>query len=284
MIYRTLTTDDFPELFQAMRLAFSDYVVPMQPTEAQFIEMLTRRGVIYDLSAGVFDDGKLVGFTLNAVDDWNGIVTAYDISTGVIPGFRGKGIAGALFEFCRPRFEARGVRHYQLEVIDQNTPAIKAYQKMGFETVRHFDCLVLKPNAFQLPVGTNPVEVQALTSPKWNHLQSFWDWQPSWQNSIRSLERSREPKVILGAMVEGNCVGYGVIYPSNGDLPQLAVSPGFRRHGIGTAILAGLIQRLSGETSIRLINIDAAADGTLRFCQKLGFIPLVSQLEMRLEL
>ncbi|HNH82818.1 MAG TPA: GNAT family N-acetyltransferase [Acidobacteriota bacterium] len=284
MHYRTLTIDDFSELFQAMRLAFSDYVVPMQPTEAQFQEMLTRRGVIYDLSAGAFEDGKLVGFTLNAVDEWNGVVTGYDISTGVIPAFRGKGIAGALFEYCRPQFKSRGVRQYQLEVIDQNTPAIKAYQKMGFETVRNFECLVLKPGTFHLPSGTNEVLLCELTAPDWEHLQSFWDWQPAWQNSIQSLYRSRVPKTILGAMRDSNCIGYGVIYPSNGDLPQLAVARTCRRQGIGTAILAGLLRHLSGETPVRAINLDATAHPTLQFCRKLGFVPLVSQLEMRLEL
>lgn len=283
MHYRTLTPADFSELYDAMCQAFADYVVPMQPTEAQFQEMLTRRGVIYDLSAGAFEDGKLVGFTLNAVDEWNGVVTAYDISTGVIPGFRGKGIAGDLFEYCRPQFESRGVRQYQLEVIDQNTPAIKAYQKMGFETVRNLECLILRSGAFHLLPQANGVLLCELTAPDWEHLQSFWDWQPSWQNSIQSLHRSRVPKTILGAMRDGNCIGYGVIYPSNGDLAQLAVARTCRRQGIGTAILAGLIQHLSGETPVRAINIDATADPTLQFCRKLGFVPLVSQLEMRLE-
>ena len=84
-------------------------------------------------------------------------------------------------------------------------------------------------------------------------------------------------------MRDSNCIGYGVIYPSNGDLPQLAVARTCRRQGIGTAILAGLLRHLSGETPVRAINLDATAHPTLQFCRKLGFVPLVSQLEMRLE-
>ena len=79
-------------------------------------------------------------------------------------------------------------------------------------------------------------------------------------------------------------MGYGIVYPSNGDIPQLAVNKGYRRRGIGTRILRSLDRQIRGGQSGRMINIDASAEGTLEFCKAIGMQKIVNQHEMLLEL
>src|SRR3954452_1248190 len=85
---RPLTGVSFDEIFECFSLGFSDYVVPFQPSREALLEMLTRRGWSQELSAGAFDDSRLVGFTLNCIDGDR----AYDSGTTVIPSHRRRGI------------------------------------------------------------------------------------------------------------------------------------------------------------------------------------------------
>src|SRR5262249_52400180 len=145
MEYRFLSDEDFPILYEAYLKAFSDYVVKMQPTKEQLLETLTRRGMKYEISVGGFDNGKLVGFNLNGIDNWTEKLTVYDTSTGIIPEYRGKGITYKLFDFSFPKLRELKVEQYLLEVLDSNEKAIRAYTKIGFKEIRGFDCFIFKP-------------------------------------------------------------------------------------------------------------------------------------------
>src|SRR5438034_6201172 len=72
MEYKFLIDIDFDLLHQTFLEAFSDYIAPLQLTRERLQEMLIRRGAGLNLSAGAFDEGRLVGFTLNALDDFCG--------------------------------------------------------------------------------------------------------------------------------------------------------------------------------------------------------------------
>jgi ribosomal protein S18 acetylase RimI-like enzyme len=285
MEYRFLQKEDFSQLYSAFITAFSDYVVKMQPSEAEFIEMLTRRGARYDLSVGAFNGHQLVGFNLNALDLWKGRLTVYDTGTGIIPEYRGQGIASKLFAFSLPTLKQVSAQQYLLEVIDTNSSAIGVYKRIGFREVRLLESFKLSGDVTSsLGKESNGIELSVEPEPAWDLLQSFWDWEPSWQNSINSIKRSLDNKVLVCAFSKGSCVGYGIVYPSNGDIPQIAISKEYRRRGIGTQILQSLeMQIRSGQTG-RIINIDASAEGTLGFCKASGMQKIVNQYEMLLEL
>ena len=53
MIVRTLREDEFDAIHRAFVDAFSDYVVPMHPTQDALREMFTRRGWVPELSSGM---------------------------------------------------------------------------------------------------------------------------------------------------------------------------------------------------------------------------------------
>ena len=285
MEYRFLQKEDFPQLYSTFIKAFSDYAVKMQPSEEQLFEMMTRRGVRYDLSVGAFSDHQLVGFNLNGLDLWKGRLTVYDSGTGVIPEFRGREIASRIFAFSIPKLKQVSAQQYILEVIDTNVSAIKVYKKVGFREVRKLESFKLRGSvARSFMKELTGIELRIESKPDWELFQSFWDWEPSWQNSINSIKRSLDNKVLVCAFSEGSCVGYGIAYPSNGDIPQLAIDKGYRRRGIGTQILQSLETQIrSGQTG-RIINIDASAEGTLGFCKAVGMEKIVNQHEMLLEL
>src|SRR5205809_706796 len=138
MEYRFLIDIDFDSLHQTFIEAFSDYVVPFRLTKEQLRDLMTRRGADLSLSAGAFDGNRLVGFNLNALDDFYGQRTLYDVATGVVPTHRRRGIAKAIFEFSLPALRATNAKEYLLEAIEVNDAAIATYSRIGFNVSRKF--------------------------------------------------------------------------------------------------------------------------------------------------
>ena len=285
MEYRFLQSEIFPQLYATFVAAFSDYVVKMQPSEEQFSEMLTRRGIRFDLSVGAFSGNRLVGFNLNGLDFWSDRLTVYDTGTGVIPEYRGQSIASRMFEFSLSKLKQVAAQQYLLEVIDSNAAAIKVYKGVGFREVRKLKSYRLSGSKTRRATEeTTELELRIETGPDWGLWQSFWDWEPSWQNSINSIERSLDRKILMCAFIGGCCVGYGIVYPATGDIPQLAVHKDYRRRGIGTQILKSLELQIKGEQFGRMINVDASAEEALKFCAAMGMNRIVDQYEMVLAL
>ena len=52
----------------------------------------------------------------------------------VLPEFRGKGINGRIIEYLVDWGKAQGHKEFQLDVYAENDHAIRAYQKMGFQS------------------------------------------------------------------------------------------------------------------------------------------------------
>jgi ribosomal protein S18 acetylase RimI-like enzyme len=93
---------------------------------------------------------------------------------------------------------------------------------------------------------------------------------PSWQNDVPSIERAREPYLILGDEDAG-----AVVFSSNGDVPLLAVKPEARRHGKGRALLAEVARSVG--KPLRIMNVEDRFAG---FLEKCGAEKFVRQLEM----
>ncbi|HEY0142784.1 MAG TPA: GNAT family N-acetyltransferase [Thermoanaerobaculia bacterium] len=256
LLTRALHDADFEAVHAAFVEAFSDYVIKLSPTREQLAEMLTRRGYVPDASVGIFDGQRLVAFTLNGIDG----DAAYDSGTGVVPSHRRRGLARAMLEFLTPRLKERGCTRYVLEVIDANHAAAELYRSHRFVETRKLQCW-----SFESGGGEELAEGQ---------IREEWcDVAPSWQNTTASIGRARDPHIVLG-----NDDGYAVLFPSNGDVPQLAVRPDARRAGLGTRLLRAA-SRKAGKP-LRIINIDAGEEGIARFLTAAGAIKTVMQLEM----
>lgn len=286
MIYRHLEPKDFETMYNTFIEAFSDYQIKIHMTKERFSAINIRRALNYELSVGAFEDNnKMVGLILNGIDMWEDKLTAYDMGTGVVPKYRRKGIGNAMFAFSLPRLREAGVKQYLLEVLRSNKGAYKLYKKKGFKETRKFECLRISPTKLSTKnIACKDTTIAQIEKPDWTVFKSFWDWKPSWQNSINSIKRSPERKVILGAFHENELRGYGILCPESGDIAQIAVDKDFRRRGIGSLLLKEFAGRAETTGKLSILNIDSSSKETLSFFESAGFENLAGQHEMMLEL
>lgn len=277
IVHRLLSDEDFHSLYDCFLTAFSDYEVDMRMSPEQFRQRIVRDGVRLDLSAGAFDGERMVGFYINGAGEWQGKSTAYDAGTGVIPESRGRGVAKELFAFLERRLKEANVVQYLLEVLTSNVPAMTLYRKLGFEDTRRLAVFRSEPQKSTKGTKTDEdISINPIEQPDWKLFQSFWDGQPSWQNSSDAIERIGSERSIIGAFVDDVCVGYGVAFSPAVSLMQLAVSPEHRRRGIGSAILGAL----EGSKTLKINNIDEDLTAALAFYEAKGYKQVLSQHEM----
>lgn len=262
MEIRPLNTITIDELYTAWQDAFGKYI--LQINKAELAQMLHRRSYNAALSFGYFDDDRLVSFILNGIGDFKGQKTAYDTGTGTVESHRKKGLASALFTAAVSHLEQVGVKQYLLEVLQDNSGAVSIYKKLGFNVAREFTYYIIndKPT-----ITANLTGNYALKELPLNSILEFtngYDFEPSWQNNTAALLKAPKDFVCIGAYSNNALIGYGIIEPNKGDLPQLAVSKNYRRQGIGTAIFSELIKHTS-QKAIKLINIAATCQSVKHF-------------------
>jgi ribosomal protein S18 acetylase RimI-like enzyme len=274
--YRLLSAADSAKLFECFLEAFSDYQIDMHVPREEFEQRLIRDGVRLEISAGAFEENRMVGFYMNALGEWHGKPAAFDAGTGVIPAYRRQGIAKELFAFMVPRLKGLSVEQYLLEVLTGNERAVALYRKLGFVDTRR---LAVFRRSVPLYSDADP-EIRRVNDPDWGLFKSFWDGDPSWQNSIDSVERVANDRVVVCAYVDDACIGYGVAFKPWASLMQLAVAPAHRRKGFGSKILSMLQRGVSVTDSLKVTNIDEALKGTLAFYEANGFKMVLEQFEM----
>jgi len=284
MEIRSLEHTDFDTLFDGFEKAFLDYEIHFDKDEVR--SMLKRRGYNPKLSFAAFDADEIVAFTFNGTGTFNGISTAYDTGTGTAKEYRGKGIAKEIFGYSIPYLKEAGIGQYLLEVLQNNTKAISVYRKLGFKITREFDCFRQKKNDIGcvmeneriLPIEIAPVEVERIL-----HASAFFDFCPSWQNSLDSIERAGSDLVCLGAFAANELAGYCVFDPLTGDLSQIAVNRPFRRQRIASRLLQDMIKRTNSE-SIKVLNVIPSCHPMAAFLNKNNLKMTGKQFEMILPL
>jgi ribosomal protein S18 acetylase RimI-like enzyme len=283
--FRTLETMAIEDLHDTFLEAFSDYLVKVDVPLWKFETMARRRGMVPGLSVGAFVDDRLVGFIFNGVRQWGGRRTAYDTGTGVVPEYRKMGATTRMFARALEVLRKAGVEQYLLEVIKENDPAGDLYRKQGFVPLRGLNCYLAPRDVISR--GPAPEGVELVNLPLdalgWDRLRTFWDFEPSWQNSADSLMAVPETLVAVTAMTDGQVVGYGIVEPRTGDVSQLAVTTDRRGDGIGRAILGRLADLAEGENLVAL-NLEETCEAANAFVEAVGFEPYTAQYEMMLRL
>jgi ribosomal protein S18 acetylase RimI-like enzyme len=279
---RFLNESYFDELYHAFLRAFSDYVMPFDLTEVQFRNHIVLNAVDLDRSVGLFDGGRLIGFTLNGFGPWHGVPTVYDAGTGVFPEYRRRGLSKQMFGMMLPEFEKSGSRQCLLEVITDNYKAVGLYEKLGFETTRTLSLLHC-PDEMKFHDDDDDddgIELRDIDEPDWELLRTFWDGEPSWQNSTDAIDRSRAKKRFIGAFSGDSCLGYIVFSTNVGRVAQLAVDKNHRCCGIGKRLLRALMAETPESYVPQVINIDRSIDSAMSFFRNRGFTKKLSQFEM----
>ena len=128
----TLTRAERAALFTA---AYADYVLPFVVDEATLRFMEHAFDLVPEASLVARAHGEPVGLAnlgLRGPDAWVGGV-------GVVPAHRGAGIGEALMQALAEEARHRGVERVWLEVIVENTAALRLYEKLGYEHVRDLE-------------------------------------------------------------------------------------------------------------------------------------------------
>ncbi|MEJ2113072.1 MAG: GNAT family N-acetyltransferase, partial [Flavobacteriaceae bacterium] len=102
MEIRTLAGIDNIKILTVFNESFSDYFVPFRLTEDQLKSKIIADKIDLELSVGVFENGKLIGFILNGFDFINNQNVVYNGGTGVIPEKRGLGLTKQMYIFNLP--------------------------------------------------------------------------------------------------------------------------------------------------------------------------------------
>jgi ribosomal protein S18 acetylase RimI-like enzyme len=274
---RALTVEELPHVHAAMLDAFADYPIPMQLSPAALELLVTRRGVIWPLSLGAFERGELVGYTLTARQG----ARAYDVMSGVRRRMQGRGVIGRLFAELWPRLRELGVERMQLEVITTNTPAQKAYERIGFAWVRRLICMRWPNRPRVRPLFRSLLELREVDALEWARWADACEVVPAWPSERPTIDRST-PRVTLEAWAGGEPLGFAIA--CGRDVLQLAVQPHARRRGVGSALLAALDERTRTDAPLRVLNVDARAAGTLAWLAATGAEVFVEQDELVREL
>ena len=281
--YETLENTNIEILHEAFLSAFSDYQVKIDLPFWKFQQMLQRRGYVSEISIGAFKNQVLVGFVLNGFRNWNGKLTVYDTGTGVIGEYRKQGITSNMLLNIRELLKEKEAEQYLLEVIQSNTSAIQLYKKQGFEIIRHLACFQLDKNKYN-PMTTCKVEhIDKIDATNWKDLIDFWDFTPSWQNSIDSINATPDTFIYSIVRFDDIIVGYGIIDKKTGDIPQIAVNKHYRHKGIARSIVTDLLKNTESY-KVGVLNVDDQSKSTKDFLLELGFEYVVGQYEMILKL
>ncbi len=281
MEIKSLETVDFDSLFKSFERAFEDYAIHFEKEEVR--SMLIRRGYDPKLSFGAFVDDEMVAFTLNGIGRFNGTATAYDTGTGTVKEYRGDGIAGRIFTYSIPFLKEAGVGQYLLEVLQDNQKAIAVYSRMNFEVTREFLCFRQMIEHIDNPIINTGCRTMTVDINHIRRAQQCLDFDPSWQNSIESIERGISDLTYLGAFIDNRMVGYCVLDVHTGDLSQIAVQCDHRRKGIASRLLHEAIALMKTDF-IKVLNISADDSTMPAFLQSKNIVQASKQYEMVLRL
>ena len=273
-------------LHSAFLEAFADYAMDASgTTEDRLLLRMKKNAVDYGVSPGLYDEDRLVGFTLIGIDSWGGSLTAYDAGTGIVPEFRRQGWARKLFDHALPALRERGVEQFALEVLQQNQPAIKAYRKSGFEIVRKLRCYAAAVEELRSRIDSSVLEIRPIDRQTFSRLEPSADWLPSFENRFTALDAIDTNVQMFGAFDDETCVGGLAYSPPLKWLLSLLVDREYRRRGVGTLLLQHLAKQLSdSSTRLSALNVDTSDGGMPSFLTDLGFEHLVDQYEMQREL
>lgn len=275
---KSLLEISFDELFETHLRAFKDY--PFQWTKEALWKTIHRRGYHASFSYGAFYKNELISFTLNGIGTFHGKLTAYDTGTGTVEEHRGKGIASTIFAHSIPFLKAEGVEQYVLEVLEDNKNAFSVYSKQGFQVSRKFDCFRVNVADWNVKTNENQdIYLKEIDFTYQSHMHAMIDFELSWQNNFQALSKKPSDFKIMGAFHQHDLVGYGIIEPETGDIPQLAVHRDYRRNGIGTILLNKLIQLNKAPIS-KVINIESNQHEIISFLSKNNMPKIISQFEM----
>lgn len=275
---KTLENLSLQQLTQLFNAAFADYFVKIELTPKMLNEKIISEDIKPEKSAGVFVDEKPLGFIFHSIRKKENKLLAYNAGTGVVPEFRGQNATVKMYNYILPILKNIGVSKVELEVMEQNTPAIKSYEKAGFKKTGNLVCFKGIAKETEKNKTLKIVETDFKMLPDF---ENFCDWEPSWQHANETVVKTNSYKII-SAEINKSFAGYMVFNPTTGRVAQFAVKPSERKKGVASALFAFASQKYHNE--LTCINIDENAHETVSFLKARGMKHFITQYKMEIQL
>jgi ribosomal protein S18 acetylase RimI-like enzyme len=276
---RHLENTSLEDIVDCFNTAFADYLVPFQAEVEPMRKRWLSCRVDYRLSYGAFEGDELVGFMITGVDEWQGMRTAYNAGTGVIPAYRGQRLVQQLYDTAFPAFRAEGIGQCTLEVIVGNDRAIKAYERVGFKKVRTLKCY---GKANFLPIREKRKwTFKETVRPNWAAYAPFQTFPPSWENTQRSVDIVGDDYSCWELYEAKVLIGYLLLRPQSAYVAQFGVADREDWLQIGQQLWQHALRIHSG---MRINNVQAEARRLIAILELAGLQNTVDQYEMSLRL
>lgn len=273
---KLLGDEDLDALYLAFNAAFSKNFVKFQPTKEEFEYRLNSKiRVEQDISAGAFDGEEMVGFILHTSGFYQGIPTAYNGGTGVLPGFRNQRVAEEMYQFLIPKIRSRFLARILLEVVEVNDFAIRLYERIGFSINRRMLCFK-QLKSYEFIKNEAPVQEGNIDEVDF----SFSDFQPSFIDNDTHLMESNER--VLVSKKDNELAGFVIFQPHLGRISQLSVARKFRGNNIGKSLIYHAQKHT--DKKLTIMNIPEDQKHFHEFLHRCGFENEVSQFEMELKI
>jgi GNAT superfamily N-acetyltransferase len=168
----------YAELAQIFNAGYEGYYTPFTLDEAAFRFMSTTWDDDLDASRVAVVEGAPAGICKLAIRGSQGWIAGI----GVAMPHRGKGLGEALMRGVIDEARSRGIGDLWLEVLVQNEPAIRLYEKLGFEKVRDLEVWTLEPLVLlQHKLASVPAERAQ------SRIQAERTWREPWQRADESV-------------------------------------------------------------------------------------------------
>lgn len=137
----------------------------------------------YDLDASIvaLDGNETAGMAGLAIRGGRGWVSGF----GVVPAWRRRGLARRLMSVLLERARSYGLRQLSLDVLTENTAAIRLYESAGMRITR--DLLVLDRTADYAPRAAGRGPKEAPVGELLGHYLRLHTEPPAWQRDLSAL-------------------------------------------------------------------------------------------------
>ena len=279
MTIHTLESISIQELTSAFNSSFEGYFIPIQLNETVLLDKIKAENIFLEYSVGVSINNQLVAFILVGIDSKNNQMLSYNAGTGVIPEFRGQHLPQKMYDYLLPLLHKNNIRNHYLEVITQNQKALKIYESIGYQITKKVTCFKGKINE---PKQLFEYQIFEFDFVSESTIQSFWNHQPTYQNTLSSINRNKNAHTFLGVFSENGLLAYVIYANSNARVKQFGVDKNYRKSSLGHHLFYE-VQKANPTQEISLINIDSNDTETITFLQKIGLSTTVEQFEMMLK-
>jgi len=269
MEIRSLQHTALSDIVQCLVDAFEGYFVKIPSDVEYWRKRYYGARVDMNLSFGMFDQDKLIGFIIIGIDVVNGKKIAFNTGTGVIEAYRGQQMVDKLYQHALPIYKKENIDICALEVIQTNHKAVRVYERCGFKIDKSLRCFKGK-----LTLPNDEIIIQKASFEDIFKINTAFQSNYSWDfvNTALLLNKS----LYQGYFVKLNdkTIGYFIINPASGMLAQFEL---LNEHTDWKSIFTGIAKVCN---NIKINNVNNERTELIQALTNLGLDNFIDQYDM----